>query len=224
MMMTDHEQNIEHYTYDSWGEHVDNANLPTVANRIRYAGARVECFVDAANQADAIYETGARHYWPAYGRFLQRDPLTYRQMPRPSNPFTANPYIYAENNPVMKTDLTGLAPSGLYQGATMGNRNFTLGTKTPPQNLIYDCCASGFNTIPDDLLDLQSYWHSGKGWVSIGGWRKTEGMEGVPFCNLPFDRAQPNDSCAKITTAYPNMLCTILEKCMGASCTGPSVP
>jgi hypothetical protein len=72
MMMTDHAQNAEHYTYDSWGEHVDNANLPSVANRIRYAGARVECFVDAANQADAIYETGARHYWPAYGRFLQR--------------------------------------------------------------------------------------------------------------------------------------------------------
>ena len=37
-MMTDHEQNVEEYKYDAWGEHIDSAALPSAANSIRYAG------------------------------------------------------------------------------------------------------------------------------------------------------------------------------------------
>jgi hypothetical protein len=47
----------------------------------------------------------------AMHRFLQRDRLTYQKLPSPSRPFSANPYIYAYNNPVMMKDTTGLQPA-----------------------------------------------------------------------------------------------------------------
>jgi len=40
-------------------------------------------------------------------------------MPDPRRPLGVNPYIYADNNPVMKTDPSGLAPPGYYRGATI---------------------------------------------------------------------------------------------------------
>ena len=76
VMMTDHEQNKETYTYDAWGEHVDTANTPTTPNKVRYGGAWVEAFASGPG-VDAIYLCGERHYWPAYGRFLQRDRMTW---------------------------------------------------------------------------------------------------------------------------------------------------
>jgi hypothetical protein len=42
VMMSDTEQNIERYTYDAWGEHLDTDTLPDTENKIRYGGARVE--------------------------------------------------------------------------------------------------------------------------------------------------------------------------------------
>jgi hypothetical protein len=59
VQMTGHGTEPEEYTYDAWGEHADTDNLPSTANNIRYAGARLECFVDGANSKDAIYETHA---------------------------------------------------------------------------------------------------------------------------------------------------------------------
>ena len=109
--MTDHEQNKELYSYDAWGEHVDTTNLPSTPNNVRYGGARLECFAfsgtppdalsgtpqDALSGTpqDAIYHCGERHYWPAYGRFLHRDRMTWQKLPPPSLPLASNPYIYA---------------------------------------------------------------------------------------------------------------------------------
>jgi|GEM_PF-2102675 len=46
----------------------------------------------------------ARYYDPVLGRFLSPDPLM-----NPSDPKTLDPYRYADNNPVVFTDATGLA-------------------------------------------------------------------------------------------------------------------
>ena len=48
----------------------------------------------------------ARYYDPALGRFLSPDPLM-----NPGDPRTLDPYRYADNNPVVYTDASGLAPS-----------------------------------------------------------------------------------------------------------------
>ena len=224
LAMTDHEQNKEEYTYDSWGEHIDTDSLPSVANRIRYAGARVECFVTPGQETDAIYETGARHYWPMYGRFLQRDPLTYQKMPRPSNPFSVNPYIYAENNPVMKTDLSGLFPTGYFRGCTTPDNIFFLGTSRPPSSSIYDCCGNGFNEVSDDKVDELYFYHTGQGLVNIGKWKKKEHLEDVGLCELPYNRAQPNTSCSQTTYIPPDLCCTILTSCKGSTCPSPPPP
>ena len=224
LAMTDHEQNKEEYTYDSWGEHIDTDSLPDVANRIRYAGARIECFVTPGQETDAIYETGARHYWPKYGRFLQRDPLTYQKMPRPSNPFTVNPYIYAENNPVMKTDLSGLIPTGYIRGCKTPDKQFFLGTSRPSSTSFYDCCGNGFNEVSDDKVDEMYFYHTGQGLVNIGKWKKKEHLEDVGLCELPYDRAQPNETCPQLTYIPSDLCCTILMKCKGGKCPSPPPP
>ncbi|MCB2413570.1 hypothetical protein LGT39_12025 [Demequina sp. TTPB684] len=58
--------------------------------------------------ADGVSGTGltylnARYYDPALGRFLSPDPLM-----NPGDPRTLDPYRYAENNPVVFTDASGL--------------------------------------------------------------------------------------------------------------------
>ena len=47
----------------------------------------------------------ARYYDPALARFITPDPLM-----NPADPATLDPYRYADNNPVVFTDATGLAP------------------------------------------------------------------------------------------------------------------
>jgi len=55
----------------------------------------------------------ARYYDPVLGRFLSPDPLL-----NPGDPRTLDPYRYADNNPIMYTDPSGLAPSVLCVGYT----------------------------------------------------------------------------------------------------------
>lgn len=220
VMMTDHEQNEEEYKYDAWGEHVDTTTLPSTENNIRYAGLRVECFIDSQNSLNAIYEVGVRHYWPAIGRFLQRDPLTYNKMPKPSYPLGVNPYIYCENNPVMLVDSSGL--KGQYiRGATMDDASMWLGTIKPGK--LYDCCEEGFNTVPDDKVwDAKLFWHTTIGFftyrqaASLFGW--------TSFCDLDPSEAQPGHGCAEVTTMDPELACTFLEQCKGGSCGAPAPP
>ncbi|MBU1024305.1 hypothetical protein KKB99_08500, partial [bacterium] len=157
--MTDHDQNVEEYNYDAWGEHIDNTDFPTATNLVRYAGARVENFADAGNEKDAIYKMGVRHYWPKYSRFLQRDPMAYRQMPNPRFPLSVNPYIYSDNNPVMKSDPSGMVavPTGWVRGAKMGNAKWWIGTTVPPDSLMCDC-DNGYVQLSEDEIEARSYW------------------------------------------------------------------
>ena len=65
------------------------------------------------DRADATTGTGtgltylnARYYDPVLARFITPDPLM-----NPADPATLDPYRYADNNPVVFTDATGLAPN-----------------------------------------------------------------------------------------------------------------
>jgi RHS repeat-associated protein len=57
--------------------------------------------------AFGISQLGARLYDPAIGRFLSRDPLLI-----PRTAATTNPYAFADNDPVNRSDPTGLCTSG----------------------------------------------------------------------------------------------------------------
>jgi len=59
----------------------------------------------------------------------------------PTVPLGVNPYLYAENNPVMKKDLSGMSAQW-YRGVRMGDKSVYLGTRPPSNpNQIYDCCS-----------------------------------------------------------------------------------
>ena len=139
-LMSGHAVATEEYTYDAWGEHVDTP--PSTENKVRYAGAHLETFVGGST-SNAIYLCGERHYWASYGRFMQRDAMTYRQMPKPDVPLTVNPYIYAMNNPVMRKDLSGLASTWV-RGCHRGSNTLRLGGNYPSDPSQIDC-----NNIPE---------------------------------------------------------------------------
>jgi len=89
--------------------------------------------------ADGTTGTGltylnARYYDPATSRFISPDPLM-----NPSDPKTLDPYRYADNNPVVFTDATGLAAcSGLSaanEKTCMGAYNTGMGYAQPKWDL-----------------------------------------------------------------------------------------
>jgi len=207
----------EHYTFDAWGEHADTGSVPTTENKIRYAGSRVEFFANGSTQ-DVVYLCGERHYMPVYGRFFQRDRLTYERMPSPARPLTVNPYIYAENNPVMKKDLTGLQPAGYYRGATMGGQNMFIGTEMPPESQMYDCCASGYNSLSEGQAMMTQIHSTKLGRTRSLSWMAKRAGWDKGLCNVDPSEGQPNENCPDITSAPPDLLCTYLEVCGGISC------
>ena len=54
-----------------------------------------------------FYRMGIRHYSPALGRFLQRDPFSYSRAPHKGNALSLNPYSYALNRPTQLSDRSG---------------------------------------------------------------------------------------------------------------------
>jgi len=103
-------------TVDASGQVARNAYTPYGVKR---AGSNVASAHGWLNQiADA--DTGltylnARYYDPALGRFLSPDPLL-----NPGDPRTLDPYRYADNNPVVYLDATGLSPCDSMMSFAMG--------------------------------------------------------------------------------------------------------
>ncbi len=89
---------------------------PQEENHIQYHGGFLEdkeFHTSVAGQERGyFYRMGVRHYVPAFGRFMQRDPITYMRAPHKTNPLSANPYQYAYNRPTQMSDISGYQPEG----------------------------------------------------------------------------------------------------------------
>ncbi len=228
MMMQDKASDTqEKYELDAWGEPA--APVPTTENKVRYAGARTEMVLDAGG-SDAIYKMGKRHYWPNYHRFIQRDPLSYRSIPDVKRPLSLNPYIYAENNPVMNVDPTGVVsvPHGHFvRGCKIGSSKFHLGSASLEASQYYDCCHSGGNIYRDrDGAISQRHVIINAGSVNTNGaskslaeWKKLSGQTGVGLCSLDMSGLPPkNPNGPAYTTVDPYLCCFYVQTCMNTKC------
>ncbi len=83
---------------------VDRGWLGQVEDRIVGTGA--------SSTGTGLTYLNARYYDPVLGRFLSPDPLM-----NPGDPRTLDPYRYADNNPVVFTDASGLRPACASGGA-----------------------------------------------------------------------------------------------------------
>ncbi len=83
---------------------VDRGWLGQVEDRIEGTGA--------SSTGTGLTYLNARYYDPVLSRFLSPDPLM-----NPGDPRTLDPYRYADNNPVVFTDASGLKPLGQFDYA-----------------------------------------------------------------------------------------------------------
>ncbi|WP_328339499.1 RHS repeat-associated core domain-containing protein [Streptomyces violaceus] len=76
-------------------------------------------FVGGTNDPTGLVHLGAREYDPALGRFLSVDPVIDLD-----DPAQMNAYSYAHNNPVTKSDPSGLRPDGPAGGASYNDERW----------------------------------------------------------------------------------------------------
>jgi RHS repeat-associated protein len=86
---------------------VDRGWLGQVEDRVVGTGA--------TSTGTGLTYLNARYYDPATSRFISPDPLM-----NPGDPKTLDPYRYADNNPVVFTDATGLDPHLWKDGTAVG--------------------------------------------------------------------------------------------------------
>jgi RHS repeat-associated protein len=87
-------QVVATYTYSAYG--LMTATTGTASTPLRFAGQ----YLDAES---GLYYLRARSYDPTTAQFMTRDPLVL---------LTKQPYVYAHDNPLNRTDPSGLAPDG----------------------------------------------------------------------------------------------------------------
>ncbi|MFH1676631.1 MAG: RHS repeat-associated core domain-containing protein, partial [bacterium] len=119
----------ESYVMTAEGEPMQTTGMDNPSN-IRFHGGYLEgkeFNADADTDRGHLYRMGIRHYSPALGRFLQREPLVNFRTPNSMHPLGANPYLYGYNCPTEFAD-----PSG-YQscGGGCGNGQIGLGEGLP---------------------------------------------------------------------------------------------
>ncbi|MFS0692852.1 RHS repeat-associated core domain-containing protein [Streptomyces nitrosporeus] len=76
-------------------------------------------YVGGTNDPTGLTHLGAREYDPVLGRFLTVDPVI-----DVSDPAQMNAYSYAHNNPLTKSDPTGLRPDGPVGGNSMNDERW----------------------------------------------------------------------------------------------------
>ena len=97
-LTTDTQGNItEELHYDAWGNITTTSDLPYT-----YLGLHQKRTIHDLG----IIKMGARYYQPATGRFISKDPLAGHDQVGISH----NPYVYAYDDPVNLTDITGKNP------------------------------------------------------------------------------------------------------------------
>jgi RHS repeat-associated protein len=163
------------YTALAAGEPLPMAQ-PSDTNHIQFHGGFLEdqnIHTTQGTDGDMgyFYRMGMRHYSPALNRFMQRDPLSYTRLPNRRFPITANPYIYANNQPLKFNDRTG------YQPCPGGNPNATPSNDGYNRNI-----NQNFQTDPDLPNPDENNGNGGSPGTGLD--RKLQ-------CDLPY----PEDKC-----------------------------
>jgi len=85
------------FDYDAFGNAMEEAGASASGHTLRYQGKLFD-------PVTGLYDFGARHYDPAKGRFLSRDPL--------GDAGGVNLYGFVGNDPVNRVDVGGYMPDG----------------------------------------------------------------------------------------------------------------
>jgi len=165
------------YAYDPYGQ--PTGHTGTATTPIGYQGQYTD-------PDTGLHYLTARYYDPATAQFLTPDPLTDT---------THQPYAYTDNNPLNRTDPTGLAPLGWFQGPIprtflAGHGEVVSGTFTIPEGTWITFHAPPGATITDQF---------GK---SIEGGAATKYNETYgPGDVIPEHRLSPPDGLDTLTTS-----------------------
>jgi len=101
-------QVVATYSHDEFGN--ETSSTGTLYNPLRCSGANNAYF----DSETGLYKMGARYYKPAIGRWITRDSISGASQA----PVSQHKYIYAEDDPVNKTDETGHWAASDHQRAT----------------------------------------------------------------------------------------------------------
>jgi RHS repeat-associated protein len=137
-------------SYTPYGQLRGADNLTTDRGWLGQVEDRISS--DGASGTGLTY-LNARYYDPALGRFLSPDPLM-----NPGDPRTLDAYRYADNNPVVFTDASGLC-------STTGNWAYVGSVLEPP------CTKSNGDRYTEKALAPDPL-HGDTGWANTGGWGK----------------------------------------------------
>ena len=106
------------YTYDAWGKcvNVRNADGYTIGtdNPFRYRGYYYD-------NDTGLYYLQSRYYDPAIGRFINADGFVTTDV---LGLLSSNMFVYCENNPICKTDISGEATVSIFADL---NADFLIG-------------------------------------------------------------------------------------------------
>ena len=130
---------VEVYEYGVFGQ--VGASDPNHPNRFMFTGREFD-------KETGLYYYRARYYNPQIGRFLQADPVGYKD--------GMNRYVYCRNNPPAIIDPSGLASVIFYDGGAEGQK-FTKTAEDPDYDYRFDL------RVPADIWKL---WTTGEGAMS----------------------------------------------------------
>ena len=166
----------------------------------------------------------ARYYDPVLGRFLSPDPLM-----NPGDPRTLDPYRYADNNPVVFTDASGLAPGFC---TSIGPRDYqycqTIGQMASPDDQFKAgyvdgstdrLYAMGYGLTPEGLKATASsfqqereqygFWtaaaHTGSGAIAVDDMADMAGCASGPIMCNPYDFGHSGGGLGTSTTVFAAM-------------------